>query len=597
MNTYEPHQQEQNRQFKCATFIWIFAVFLMAACNKPKASKSVQQPNEPASTTQIPSAASLDEPPEQSEPSEGTQEEGESLQPNAPPPTQGSVLRVFVPDGLKPVVTALATAFSAADKEVAEVNVSSTGDTSNAIAVPNLDIVIYPSWSEIEALASAQLLASKGRTVTHLAVRVQVSGKQANRLRTPADLSADGVRVGIPPQKLDGGAALRLIARANLGSKLIRRTLPRGEESALRDGTIDAWIGFYPMSVGVPMRLPASLREHQPVAAGILKQTQHLEDSKRFMAWLEGPEAQKLWEDFGTIPVVPNGLPVAPTALPIKVNVPTHKAATVAIDNRILVIGGRSSGLPVDRLAWVDIEQARSFELATKLPEGREGASAIYHRENRRVLVFAGKGPGGPLNTAVRIDPAAETVERLDIVLPDRRGDAAIARVGQNVLLFGGRTDTSILDSVTLVDLVASQATLHKVRLPYPVASAAAEATPDGKVWVVGGESNAGEVSSIIEYSHDTGAFKKLGLTLPGPVMGHALAPYDAGLLVLGGRVRNKLRDAIDYISFEGEATRLASRLLEPTGEPAAINLGGKVFVVGGLTHDRISSGVSRFPF
>jgi hypothetical protein len=315
------------------------------------------------------------------------------------------------------------------------------------------------------------------------------------------------------------------------------------------------------------------------------------------MAWLEGPEAQKLWEDFGTIPVVPNGLPVAPTALPIKVNVPTHKAATVAIDNRILVIGGRSSGLPVDRLAWVDIEQARSFELATKLPEGREGASAIYHRENRRVLVFAGKGPGGPLNTAVRIDPAAETVERLDIVLPDRRGDAAIARVGQNVLLFGGRTDTSILDSVTLVDLVASQATLHKVRLPYPVASAAAEATPDGKVWVVGGESNAGEVSSIIEYSHDTGAFRKLGLTLPGPVMGHALAPYDAGLLVLGGRVRNKLRDAIDYISFEGEATRLASRLLEPTGEPAAINLGGKVFVVGGLTHDRISSGVSRFPF
>ena len=79
---------------------------------------------------------------------------------------------------------------------------------------------------------------------------------------------------------------------------------------------------------------------------------------------------------------------------------------------------------------------------------------------------------------------------------------------------------------------------------------------PNGAVWILGGESTTGEVSTIIEYSHDTGAFKTLDLSLPSPVMGHAAASYDEGILVVGGRNRNQLRDAIDYVPFDGTATQ-----------------------------------------
>ena len=43
--------------------------------------------------------------------------------------------------------------------------------------------------------------------------------------------------------------------------------------------------------------------------------------------------------------------------------------------------------------------------------------------------------------------------------------------------------------------------------------------------------------------------------------MGHAAAAFDEGILVVGGRNRNQLRDAIDYVPFDGTATRLSSRL------------------------------------
>ena len=79
--------------------------------------------------------------------------------------------------------------------------------------------------------------------------------------------------------------------------------------------------------------------------------------------------------------------------------------------------------------------------------------------------------------------------------------------------------------------------------------------------------------------------------------MGHAAAAFDEGILVVGGRNRNQLRDAIDYVPFDGTATRLSSRLLEPVGEPAVVSLAGRVYIVGGLTKGRISGGVSRFPF
>ena len=282
-----------------------------------------------------------------------------------------TTLLVFAPEGLKPAVTALGAAFSATDAEVRDVVIGSDTGAANAMALPNLDVVIYPSWTDIEALATAGLLADRGRTVTHLVTRVQVSGVKAATLRNPSDLANDGIRIGLPPHRQDGGAAMRMLARAKLPNTVAKRTLPRGAQSALRDGTIDAWLGLYPLSVGVPMRLPAHLREHQPVAAAVLKQSQHSEAASRFLTWLEGPTAQKLWTEFGTVPVVPNGLPIAPTALPIRVKTPTHKSAAVTIDNRILLLGGRSSGRPIDRLAWIDPANGRSFELATKLPEGR----------------------------------------------------------------------------------------------------------------------------------------------------------------------------------------------------------------------------------
>ena len=588
----------RRRRTLSATLLWaLIAILATSACNKPR-NQTVSD-DEPLSAPKAPPEST---PPKQAVSATqnsmvNLEESAESPSPETPIEPVGDVtLRIFAPEGLEPVLRALGEAFTAKDSEVRTIEVLATGATENALAVPNLDMVVYPSWSDMEVLATAKLLAKRARTVTHLPVGIRVTGKSASDIREPSDLARPGIRVGIPPQKRDGGAARRLIRRASLEGKLTERTLPRGEASALRDETISAWIGFYPMQVGVPMQIPAHLREHQPVAAGILTQTEHMDASERFLDWLEDAVAQSIWTRFGTIPAVPNGLPITPTALPIKVRVPTHKASAVVIDERILLIGGRSSGKPVDRLAWVDVVNGRSDELATRLPEGREGASAIFHRENRRVLVFAGRGPVGPLNTGLRIDPIGETVERLDLILPDRRCDSTAIRVGQTVLLFGGRSESSILDTVIVVDLVASQASILQVRMPFPVASSAAVPGPDGKIWILGGESSLGEVSSIIEYSPDVGAFERHPASLPGPVMGHAATLFNEGVLVLGGRFRNKLRDTVDYVSFSGEAERISSRLLEPLGEPAAVSIGGKALVIGGLTKDRISNGIVRFP-
>jgi YVTN family beta-propeller protein len=175
--------------------------------------------------------------------------------------------------------------------------------------------------------------------------------------------------------------------------------------------------------------------------------------------------------------------------------------------------------------------------------------------------------------------------------LPAPSSDQAAAAIGGTAYIVGGFTGTHWLD--TIVAWSPGRGARIVAHLPSPVRYAAVTAA-GGKLIVAGGSLPDGVASSrVLEYSPSTGVLRRLG-RLPGPTT-HAAAAELGGLAyVIGGRGASldTPTSRIEAIDPRTGRVRAAGHLRQPLSDASAISLGSRILVAGGRTADGTQSSV-----
>ncbi|MFT7625969.1 MAG: ABC-type molybdate transport system substrate-binding protein, partial [Myxococcota bacterium] len=273
------------------------------------------------------------------------------------------------------------------------------------------DVLITEGYTPLEAMRAGDLVAADTiKTVTYLPLTVTVAGRHAESVRSLLDAVRAKLRLGLPDPRRStaGGAARRLLLRAAVGEGLEERVLPAGPESALKDGTIDLWIGWGRVDVGVPITLPASLREQLPIPAAATSVSKHPEAAKSLVNFMASPSAAELWIKAGTTPTVDEGLPITPTVMPLKLPGPRRNAGVAVVGERMLLVGGETAGRLLDDLTWLDPTRSRATAARTRLPGGRDGVAVVNSLEQGQVLLIGGRTSNGPTHEVLRFSVSDE---------------------------------------------------------------------------------------------------------------------------------------------------------------------------------------------
>lgn len=166
-------------------------------------------------------------------------------------------------------------------------------------------------------------------------------------------------------------------------------------------------------------------------------------------------------------------------------------ASAVTIGRTAYVIGGYSgSGMDREVLATKD---GRSFRPVTALPVPvRYPAVAAL---GSRIYVFGGQGANGrPIDTIQRVDPGTRAA-RVVGHLPRALSAGAAGTLDGTIYLAGGRALHGPTRAVYAFD--AHRARLLRAgSLRVPVANAGSAVT-GGRLWIVGGETQAGETGDV----------------------------------------------------------------------------------------------------
>jgi YVTN family beta-propeller protein len=163
--------------------------------------------------------------------------------------------------------------------------------------------------------------------------------------------------------------------------------------------------------------------------------------------------------------------------------------------------------------------------------------------------------------------------------VPTARHDAAAARLGGSVYLFGGGNGTSQLDQILRVSLDGSAA-LPVGRLPAPSSDQTAAAI--GKTaYIVGGYTGTRWLNTIVAYR--AGQTAHVVAHLPFTLRYAAVAAVGGRLVIAGGSLETgTASDAVlEYVPASDRVFRIG-RLPAPTTHAAAASLGGTAYVIGG---------------
>lgn len=266
---------------------------------------------------------------------------------------------------------------------------------------------------------------------------------------------------------------------------------------------------------------------------------------------------------------------------------PISRAAAVAIDGRVVVLGGRTA-------AHVSTDEVVSWS--------PNGAVAVRGQLARRVhdnaatvlggrpLVFGG-GDGGSVADvqAVPLDGPASRIGSL----PEARSDLSAATVGRTAYVVGG------FDDVTGPRAVL--ATTDGIRftevamLPKEVRYGAVVAYR-GRLLVFGGESEAGAGRAVLEIDPGSGGVRQVA-TLSVP-LAHASAFVLAGrVYVAGGRTSETERHA-EIWRYDPDAGSMvgAGMLPDARSDAAVAVLGGTAYLLGGESPATLDTVIAVHP-
>ena len=581
---------------RCVVFAILLALAL-AGCDKPRVQVEAQpEPAEAAPpstkaerpTAEAPAPAPAVTPPRP--------------EPARPPTNAEPVeLSVLAAPSVIGAVRAVTQLYSEQQGVIVNVREADSSEMLRALGDEPADVVITEGHTAIEVLRAAQVLSDDTlANLAYLPLTVTIAGKVVDQVRQLSDIDREGFRLGVadPMRSSGADAAARLLRRNDLGKKLSQRVLPTQTSSALKDGVVDAFIGWGRLDVGVPLTLSPGWQELLSVPGAATNITKNGREAAHYLAWLQTPATHAAWQRAGLVVNPDPAIDRLVTVIPARLPAPRRFAGAVVVDQRVLIVAGEAGGELLDTLVWYDPRRVSLYNATARLPEALQGAAVANLASEKRVFVAGGLTAAGPTSRIVRFDPTRDHVDDLEVSLPLPMGRGGSALVGDTLYVFGGRgSSETLLDAIVRVNLASGEALRLKLALSKPTADLAAHLTGSGKILLIGGENKRGPSDAILVFDPTTRALTEWKHRLPRPLSAAQVFRWNNGFLVVGGSSYKGPRDTVEHIAEDGTLTRMPWRLPYPLLGASAIIAHNKLYLLGGLSHDRVERRILRLPY
>lgn len=252
---------------------------------------------------------------------------------------------------------------------------------------------------------------------------------------------------------------------------------------------------------------------------------------------------------------------------------PVQDAATVTLDgSHAMLLGGLTA-------SDVSTDQVRIVSSAGSRPSGRL-PSAVHDAAAARIggSVYLFGGGNGTRQLGEIVDVARGRVVGQ---LPAPSSDQAAATIGDKAYVVGGFTGSHWLS--TIVAWKPGGRASVVAHLPSPVRYAAVTAA-GGKLVVAGGSLPSGKASAaVLVYDPATGRVRRVG-NLPAMTTHAAAAELGDLAYVIGGRGAATGTPTTRVVSVDPRTgvVRRAGRLAIPLSDASAASLGSRILVAGG---------------
>ena len=279
---------------------------------------------------------------------------------------------------------------------------------------------------------------------------------------------------------------------------------------------------------------------------------------------------------------------------------PSATAAATATGSSVASPSPTTSATAVPSDQPVDVARWTAVKPATPGPDARSGHTWTVDPSSAVAYVFGGRGGAGAFGDVWAYDLTADRWAPLTPSgeAPPPRFEHGAAWVdGLGLVVFGGRTESSVLDDLWAYDPGANAWRAIDAAGTAPSARAAAclSLRSDGRLWLFGGEVSAGSLSAG-PWSYDPGSSswsQHAARGGPEPRAGSACWwSADDRLVVYGGRIPDTPAPAGDLWTFDPDAGGGGAWLaveaadLPPRDRAAATTTSQGALVVGGLGKD-----------
>ena len=261
--------------------------------------------------------------------------------------------------------------------------------------------------------------------------------------------------------------------------------------------------------------------------------------------------------------------------------------ASLLQDGRVLVLGGLGGGGQTLAVAEIYDVAANQWDGALSM-----GTARHHHTATRlvdgRVLVVAGQG-SGPLTSAEIFQPATGLWSSVEALSTARSHAAAILLVDGRVLVLGGQNAGTPLAASEIFDPVTGDWSSAGDDLTQARHSAAALLSPQGDVWVVGGQGTSGKVGAVERWRHQAPKWLPATSLPAARYLSSSVLLTDGNVLMSGGsRPGGTHSSAVVYQTGSGQWAATGSLLNARYLHTSTLLHDGRVLVVGGLGSNNI---------
>ncbi len=260
-------------------------------------------------------------------------------------------------------------------------------------------------------------------------------------------------------------------------------------------------------------------------------------------------------------------------ALPAPLRDPAY--ATLA-DGRVVMAGGLDAADV--STSEIDLADLHGVHQAATLPLAQHDAQAAML--GGKVYVFGG-GSATELSHILSYDPASNALNQVG-ALAAPQSDVAVTQAGSAAYIVGGYDGTNYLN--TVVEWHPGAAPAVVAHVPVGLRYAAVAAVGNGLL-VIGGSTPSAASTAIYRVDLTTHQVRQIG-TLPHPITHGNAAVLGSSVYLIGGRgnlTNAQTRDIWAINPTTGQVTA-AGRLPVPTSDAAVGALGTGILVAGGMS-------------